>query len=38
MLDWENAKGAPLTAAIIVLLAIVALGGISLAFQGNVQF
>lgn len=38
MLNWEQAQGAPITAAIIVLLAIVALGGISLAFQGSVQF
>jgi hypothetical protein len=36
--DLENAKGAPMTAAIIILLAIIALGGISFAFQGSIQF
>jgi hypothetical protein len=37
-MDFENAQGAPLVAAVIVLLAIVALGGISFAFQGSIQF
>ena len=37
-MDFENAQGAPLVAAVIVLLAIVALGGISFAFQGSFQF
>jgi hypothetical protein len=38
MLKWEDAQGAPMVCAVIVLLAIVALGGISVAFSGNVQF
>lgn len=38
MFDFESAKGAPLAAAIIVILAIVLLGGISVAFQGSVHF
>lgn len=38
MLDFEQAKGPPLVAAIIVLLAVVVLGGISFAFQGSIQF
>lgn len=37
-MDFSQASGAPMAAAIIVLLAIVVLGGISFAFQGSVQF
>lgn len=37
-MDVSNLTGAPLAAAIIVLLAVVVLGGVSLAFQGNIQF
>jgi len=34
----SNIGGAPLVAALIVLFAVIALGGISFAFQGSVQF
>lgn len=37
-MDMSQAKGVPMAAAIIVLLAIVFLGGVALSFQGNVQF
>lgn len=37
-LSTENWAGAPLAAAIIVLLAIVFLGGVALSFQGNIHF
>lgn len=37
-MDFEQAKGTPLVAAIIVLLAVVVLGAISFSFQGSVQF
>ena len=37
-MNFENAQGAPMVCAIIVLLAIVVLGGIGVAFQGSVQF
>lgn len=37
-MDTANMQGAPLAAAIIVLIAVLVLGGISLAFQGHVQF
>jgi hypothetical protein len=37
-MDFSQAQGAPLMAAVLVLLAIVVLGGISFAFSGNVQF
>jgi hypothetical protein len=36
--DLENAKGAPLMAAVIIMIAIIALGGMSFAFQGSIQF
>jgi hypothetical protein len=36
--DVSNISGAPLVAALIVLFAVIALGGISFAFQGSVQF
>lgn len=35
---WENAKGVPVSAALIVLLAIVLLGGITVGFSGSIQF
>lgn len=37
-MNFEQAKGTPLIAATIVLLAIVLLGGISFGFQGSIQF
>lgn len=36
--DLDNARGAPLFAAILVLLAVVVLGAVSFAFQGSIQF
>jgi hypothetical protein len=38
MMDWSNALGAPMAAAILLVLAIVALGGITVAFSGSVHF
>lgn len=37
-MDMQNAKGTPLMAACLVLVAVVLLGGISLGFSGSVQF
>jgi hypothetical protein len=37
-MSLENAKGAPLVAAIIVMVAVVLLGGFAFAFQGSIQF
>jgi len=37
-MNFENASGAPMMAAVLVLIAIVVLGGIGVAFQGSVQF
>lgn len=37
-MNFEKAQGAPMIAAIIVLIAVVILGGISFAFQGSIQF
>lgn len=37
-MNFENAAGAPVVCAFIVLLAIAVLGGISFAFQGSIQF
>lgn len=37
-MDFTRAQGAPFIAAVLVLVAIVALGGLSFAFQGSVQF
>lgn len=37
-MDFSNSQGAPLMAAVIVLVAIVVLGSLSFAFQGHVQF
>jgi hypothetical protein len=36
--DMSTIGGAPLVAALIVLFAVLALGGISFAFQGAIQF
>ncbi len=36
--NFDQAKGPPMIAAVIVLIAIALLGGISFAFQGSVQF
>lgn len=38
MLDLDLPQGAPLAVGIIVLLAIIVLGGISFGFQGSIQF
>ena len=38
LMDISSSNATPMVAAIIVLIAIVALGGISFAFQGSVQF
>lgn len=37
-MSTDNLQGAPLMAAVIVLVAVLILGGISFAFQGNIQF
>lgn len=37
-MSMTNLGGAPLAVAVIVLLAIVFLGGVAFAFQGSVQF
>jgi hypothetical protein len=37
-MDVRNAQGTPLMAAVLVLLAVVILGSISVAFSGSVQF
>lgn len=37
-MNLQNASGAPMMAAVIVLVAIVVLGGITLSFGGSVQF
>jgi hypothetical protein len=37
-IDLENAKGAPLMAAVIVMVAILAITGVAISFQGNVMF
>lgn len=34
----SNAKGTPLTAAIIVTIAVLILGGLAFTFQGSVMF
>ena len=38
MMNFERAEGAPMMVAVIVLAAFLILGGISIAFQGSVQF
>lgn len=35
---WENAKGVPVSAALLVLIAVVILGGITVGFSGSIQF
>jgi hypothetical protein len=37
-MNLKNAQGTPVMAAVIVLLAIIVLGSISIAFSGSVQF
>jgi hypothetical protein len=37
-MDWDNAQGAPIAAAFIILLAIAALTGLTIAFQGHIHF
>jgi hypothetical protein len=37
-MDWSNASGVPMVAALIVLFAVIVLGSISFAFQGSIQF
>lgn len=37
-MSFQNLSGPALAVAVIVLVAIALLGGISLAFKGNVQF
>lgn len=37
-MDTSNAQGAPMMCAVIVLLAVVFIGGVALSFQGNVHF
>jgi hypothetical protein len=37
-MDWTGAEGAPLAVAVIILLAVVALGGITVAFSGSIHF
>jgi hypothetical protein len=37
-MDWSEAQGAPLAVAVIILLAVVALGGITFAFSGSIHF
>lgn len=37
-MDWTSVDAVPLTAAFIVFLAIVALGGLTFAFSGSIHF
>jgi hypothetical protein len=37
-MDWTNTDATPLAAAFIVLIAIVALGGLTFAFSGSIHF
>jgi hypothetical protein len=37
-MSLENAKGTPIVAFIIVVVAVVLLGGFAFAFQGSIQF
>lgn len=37
-MDFGSMTGAPLATAVIVLIAVVLLGGMGLAFQGSIQF
>lgn len=36
--DFEGMQGAPLVAALLVLVAVIVLGSVSFAFQGQIQF
>lgn len=36
--DFDGMQGAPLMAAVLVLVAVIILGSVSFAFQGQVQF
>lgn len=36
--DFDGMQGAPLMAAVLVLIAVIVLGSISFGFQGQVQF
>lgn len=36
--DFDGMQGAPLVAALLVLAAVIVLGSISFAFQGQIQF
>jgi hypothetical protein len=37
-MDWSNTDPVPMAAAFIVLLAIIALGGLTFAFSGSIHF
>ncbi len=37
-MNWDDAQGTPIACAVIVLVAVVALFGLSFAFSGSVQF
>jgi len=37
-MDWSSVEATPLAAAFIVLIAIVALGGLTFAFSGSIHF
>lgn len=37
-MDWSNSDGPPMAAIAIVIIAIVALGGLTFAFSGSVHF
>jgi hypothetical protein len=37
-MDFSESEGAPMAVAIILLLAVVALGGITFAFSGSIHF
>lgn len=37
-MDWGEAEGTPMAVAVILLLAIIALGGITFAFSGSIHF
>jgi hypothetical protein len=38
IMDFSESEGAPMAVAIILLLAVVALGGITFAFSGSIHF
>lgn len=37
-MDFSNAQGAPLMAAVLVLVAVAIISGVSIAFSGSIQF